>query len=311
MEIDCVPSASLILHRSPIRPKDSIKTCLLVHFSDFFFFIQSPRQILILIDMQWTTIIMTAFILNDMLQFCHWVSLWGHCWSFFFFFMALVVINLLVRQFRAKEGFSLGVQVWAGKANPLFARWKRLFSLARWWMWCRRRCMPLLALSLLRSHYSPLVFVLFFFSSITHLVHFPPRVLSSHHSATLFLLFSPICSHRLTHRIYCKLLYLSFFLPSLPPSPLALISFLYVILSFFSQWIGCWLGHGLQHRTWVLPLLPARVLCCSQWSCLSASLPVCLPTAAELRSPEQLDPTNHGAADSAAGFASNSTLNCH
>lgn len=136
-------------------------------------------------------------------------------------------------------------------------------------------------------------------------------VLSSHHSVTLFFLFSPISSHSLTHKLYCKLLYLSLSLPSFPPSPLALISFLYVILSFFSQWISCWLGHGLQHRTWVLPLLPARVLCCSQWSCLSASLPVCLPTAAELRSPEQLDPTNHGAADSAAGFASSIVIKWH
>lgn len=128
VEIDCVPFASLVIHSQIICRRGD------------FFFIQSHQQILILIDMQWTIIIMTAFILNDMLQFCHWASLWGHCWSFFFFPVALVVINLLVRQFRAEEGFSLGVHVWAGKANPLFARWKRLFSLARWWMWCLSGC---------------------------------------------------------------------------------------------------------------------------------------------------------------------------
>ncbi|KAG7244997.1 hypothetical protein INR49_023563 [Caranx melampygus] len=48
--------------------------------------------------------------------------------------------------------------------------------------------------------------------------------------------------------------------------------------------VTCWLGQGLQHRTWVLLPLPARVLCCSQWSCLSNSAPVCQPTADGLSS---------------------------
>lgn len=164
------------------------------------------------------------------------------------------------------------------------------------WCLCLWRCIALLALS--RSHSSPLDFSCFFFYSITLLVHFPlcssSHSLSPPFSVTLFLLCSPICSHCLTHRIYCKLLYLSF-----SPPPLSLISFLNVSLSSSSQWISCcrpelkvtcWLGHGLQHRTWVLPLLPARVLCCSQWSCLSASLPVCLPAAAGLSSPNSWIP---------------------
>lgn len=33
-----------------------------------------------------------------------------------------------------------------------------------------------------------------------------------------------------------------------------------------------WLGQGLQHRTWELPLTPARVLCCSQWNCCSVHI---------------------------------------
>ena len=37
-----------------------------------------------------------------------------------------------------------------------------------------------------------------------------------------------------------------------------------------------WSGQGLQHRTWVLSVPAARVLCCSQWSCLSSSRPVFL-----------------------------------
>lgn len=32
--------------------------------------------------------------------------------------------------------------------------------------------------------------------------------------------------------------------------------------------VAIWPGQGLQHRTWVVPLPTARVLCCSQWSCL-------------------------------------------
>lgn len=35
-----------------------------------------------------------------------------------------------------------------------------------------------------------------------------------------------------------------------------------------------WPGQRLQHRTWVLPLPSARVLCCSQWSRLSSSGPL-------------------------------------
>lgn len=34
--------------------------------------------------------------------------------------------------------------------------------------------------------------------------------------------------------------------------------------------VAIWSGQGLQHRTWVMPLPTARVLCCSQWSCLSS-----------------------------------------
>lgn len=34
--------------------------------------------------------------------------------------------------------------------------------------------------------------------------------------------------------------------------------------------VAIWPGQGLQHRTWVMPLPSARVLCCSQWSCLSS-----------------------------------------
>lgn len=33
-----------------------------------------------------------------------------------------------------------------------------------------------------------------------------------------------------------------------------------------------WLGRGLQHRTWELPLTPARVLCCSQWNCCTVHI---------------------------------------
>ncbi|CAM4632363.1 unnamed protein product [Leuciscus chuanchicus] len=33
-----------------------------------------------------------------------------------------------------------------------------------------------------------------------------------------------------------------------------------------------WLGQGLQHRTWELPLTPARVLCCSQWNCCTVHI---------------------------------------
>ncbi|KAL7829530.1 hypothetical protein AOLI_G00304150 [Acnodon oligacanthus] len=33
-----------------------------------------------------------------------------------------------------------------------------------------------------------------------------------------------------------------------------------------------WLGQGLQHRTWELPLTPARVLCCSQWNCCAVHI---------------------------------------
>lgn len=58
--------------------------------------------------------------------------------------------------------------------------------------------------------------------------------------------------------------------------------------------VTCWLGQGLQHRTWVLPLLPARVLCCSQWSSLSR-LSARLSDGPE--PPEQMDPANHGPAD--------------
>lgn len=142
-------------------------------------------------------------------------------------------------------------------------------------------------------------FFLFFF-----LFHYPSRsfsslLLFSFSQPTILchslpLVFSHLLS--LSHTQNLLQITLSLFLP---PPPLSLISFLNVSLSSSSQWISCcrpelkvtcWLGHGLQHRTWVLPLLPARVLCCSQWSCLSASLPVCLPAAAGLSSPNSWIP---------------------
>lgn len=144
-----------------------------------------------------------------------------------------------------------------------------------------------LSLALVRS---PLVFS-FMLLPLSFIFLSAPRVIrSSHHSLSLSSsCFLPSASNRLSHRIYCNWLYLSFS----PLLPLSLISFLHVSLSSSSQQISCcrpelkvtcWLGQGLQHRTWVLPLLPARVLCCSQWSCLSASLPACWPTAAGLSS---------------------------
>lgn len=110
-------------------------------------------------------------------------------------------------------------------------------------------------------------FFLLYYSSYS----FPsPLPLSSHRSVTLSLLFSPICSNRHAHRMYCTSLY------DPPPS----LPFLNVSLSSSSpQRIGRrpemkvtrWLSHRLQHRTWVLPVFPARVLCCSQWSRLTAA----------------------------------------
>lgn len=237
MEIDCVPFASLIIHSH------------IICWVDFFF---NP---------------ITSTDINP-----HWYAVDNHnndCiypqWhapvlplgifmrtllKFFFFSVALVVINLLVRQFRAEEGFSLGVQVWAGKANPLFARWKRLFSLARWWMWCLGGCMALLALSLLCSHYSPLVSVLFCF-----LFYYVSRLFSSvfsHHttlslSSSYFLLSAPTVSH--TNSIANYFISPSLFLPSPPPLSPSFPSFMSSCLSFHSGsavgWAtGCNTGHG-------------------------------------------------------------------
>lgn len=173
-----------------------------------------------------------------------------------FFSVALVVINLLVRQFRAEEGFSLGVQVWVGKANPLFARWKRLFSLARWWMRCLG-CVALLALSLLRSHYSPLVSVLFCF-----LLYYASRSFSS----LCFLLSSPTVSHTESIANY----FIS--LPSFPPLSPSFPSFMSSCLSFHSGsavgWaMGCNTGHG--------SCLSSPLVSCVAASG-AASLPLCL-----------------------------------
>lgn len=57
------------------------------------------------------------------------------------------------------------------------------------------------------------------------------------------------------------------------------IGFISLSVSFFAEEqlfgpelkVTYWLGQGLQHRTWVLPVLPTRVLCCSQWSCLESN----------------------------------------
>lgn len=154
----------------------------------------------------------------------------------------------------------------AVKASRLFARWKRRFSLGRWWMWCVRRCISLLAVSM--SHCLSCSIYNFYPRSI--IVHF-----FSFSHPTTFSLF-PFLPFAFPCRMYYK--WLSLFLPPLVPSLLS-------SMSSSSQRISCChpeqkvttrLVQGLQHRTWVLPLPTARVLCCSQWSCLPAS--VCLST---------------------------------
>lgn len=123
------------------------------------------------------------------------------------------------------------------------------------------------------------------------------------------LSFSPICSLCRSHRMDCNWLY-PHLLPHPPPRPFPQISYLCVSLSSSPQWISCcwpelkvtcWLGQRLQHRTWVLPLLPARVLCCSQWSCLSARW-----WRRELQ--ERTDPINRGPADTAPHLTASLSL---
>ena len=62
----------------------------------------------------------------------------------------------------------------------------------------------------------------------------------------------------------------------LPSLPLSLSSSLPLVHSAEPSSGADWSGQGLQHRTWVLSVPAARVLCCSQWSCLSSSRPVFL-----------------------------------
>lgn len=156
---------------------------------------------------------------------------------------------------------------WEGQ-HPLH-KVKRLFSLARWWMWCVWRSIaPFSVLFALIS--SSLVFslILLPFWLIFLLLSCSATIPLS---VTLFLSFSPICWLCLSHRIYCNWLYLCLHLPPSFPSSLSPCLPLHSGSAVASQpklKVTCWLGQGLQHRTWVLPLLPARVLCCSQWSCL-------------------------------------------
>lgn len=143
-------------------------------------------------------------------------------------------------------------------------------------MWC-------ISLLTLSASLPTQVFLLFFFSFLLPLLFiflFPSLfILSSHQSlslsSTVFLKSALTISESIANHVI------------IPPfqSPLPLTSFLNASLSSSSQWISCcwpelkvthWLVQGLQHRTWVLPVPPARVLCCSQWSCLSAPPPVCL-----------------------------------
>lgn len=119
----------------------------------------------------------------------------------------------------------------------------------------------------------------------------------------LFLFILPLCSCFLPSALavsHTKSI-ANYFISHSPPSAPPHISFLNVSLSSSSQWISCcqpelkvtfWLGQGLQHRTWVLHLHPARVLCCSQWSCLSSSRPACLLIAAGLSSLNRWTPSH-------------------
>lgn len=145
-------------------------------------------------------------------------------------------------------------------------------------MWCLWRCIApfgALPLALIRP---PLVssFIL-----LPPLVHFPPCCSPSHSSlpVTLLLLFSPTVSH--TGSIVIDFISLPPALPHFLPLCLPVVLFTVDQLLVGRELkVTRWLSQRLQHRTWVLPLLPARVLCCSQWSCLSASLPDRLPHAA-------------------------------
>lgn len=125
--------------------------------------------------------------------------------------MAFLIINFPVRQFGPEEPFSLGVEQGgceiAVKANARFARGKRVFLLARWWMWCLWRCVLWRSLSCSHS-----LSINIFLHSITLLFHIlppsPPHSLDPTSSVT----FSP---SSVSHTgIYCN--WLS---PPPPPPP--------------------------------------------------------------------------------------------
>lgn len=121
-------------------------------------------------------------------------------------------------------------------------------------------------------------FVLFFPRSPFYilLVFVPPVLLiglSIHSLVSPALPFSLIYFLCLPHRIYCGSLYL----PALTPPPKCLSSVpccLPVHSGSAELKATRWPSQRLQHRTWVLAPLTTRVLCCSQWSCLSDSQPV-------------------------------------
>lgn len=126
---------------------------------------------------------------------------------------------------------------WEGQ-HPLH-KVKRLFSLARWWMWCLWTSIAPFSI-LFNSH---LLFFSIFLHSVTFLVHFPRAhrlMLRSYHS--LSLSFSPICCLCLSHR---ESIVIDFIFASTSLS---------VSLSSSLQWIswrwpvgwarGCNTGHG-------------------------------------------------------------------
>lgn len=206
---------------------------------------------------------------------------------FFFFFLSCspVVINLRVRQFEPEERFSLCVSnkvaMQPRRPSPSSQGGKGYFT------WLCDECGVCGGASRLLAPSLSFLSITFFFYFITPLIHFPLR--SSSHPAALSLSSSCFLPSALTV-MHAECMARHF---TTPPS----LPFLNVSLSSSSPQrssrrpgmkVTRWLSHGLQHRTWVLPVLLARVLCCSQWSRLAA---------ADLSSS---DPANRGPAGAAA-----------
>lgn len=192
---------------------------------------------------------------------------------FFFSFSILscspVVINLRVRQFEPEERFSLGVsnkvamQLW--RPSPSSQGGKGYFT------WLGDECGVCGGASRLLAPSLSFLSISFFFYYITPLIHFPLR--SPSHPTALSLSSSGFLPSALTvMHTECIARHLTTPPPSLPFLNASVLSSSPQRISRRPEMkVTRWLSHGLQHRTWVLLVLPARVLCCSQWSRLAAA----------------------------------------